>query len=61
MGHGIFPNYGMQYIKMWQHQLSKGEMQAVFYPDKNQLKSNKIRTSLDEQEENFATVKKNKK
>jgi len=62
MGHGIFPNYGMQYVKNWQHQLSKAEKRAVFYPDRKSLKSSKIRTSLIEEEEiSFNNKKKNKK
>lgn len=62
MGHGIFPNYGMQYVKGWQHELSRPEMKCVFYADKKSLKSNKIRTSLVEEETDFKpSKKKNKK
>lgn len=61
MGHGIFPNYGMSYIKTWQDNLSRAEMKAVFYPDKKSLKGNKIRTSvIEEEEESFNGKKRNK-
>ncbi len=30
MGHGIFPNYGMQFIKSWQHLLSQKDRVAVY-------------------------------
>lgn len=61
MGHGIFPNFGPSYIKSWQHLLSHDEMKAVFYPDKKSLKSNKIRTRLVEEEDDFKKVNKKKK
>lgn len=61
MGHGIFPYYGLTYIKSWQHLLSREEMKAVFYPDKKSLKSSKIRTSLKDEEEDFKNAKAKKK
>jgi len=31
MGHGIFPNYGAQWTKSWQHLLSRKEMIEIFH------------------------------
>jgi hypothetical protein len=59
MGHGIFPSYGMTYIKSWQHLLTHAEKKAVFYPEKKDLKNNKIRTSVvEEDEDNIKSRKK---
>jgi len=31
MGHGIFPNYGLNYVKTWMSVLSKKERKEVFF------------------------------
>ena len=57
MGHGIFPDYGTQFIKSWQHLLSKEERKLVFYTSKKGLKKVKFKDS----EEEVVEVKKRKR
>jgi len=57
MGHGIFPNYGKQFVKSWQHQLSRKEMKDVFYTSKKELRAAKLK---EEEEEDSLKIKKKK-
>ena len=53
MGHGIFPNYGMRWVRSWQHLLSKKEMIDVYY-----TKHKKKFTGKEKEEEDIETPKK---
>lgn len=54
MGHGIFPNYGLNYIKTWMQCLSKKEKKEAFFP----TKKSKIFKPVEEDEEEVTFKKK---
>lgn len=58
MGHGIFPNYGPNYIKDIAALLSKAEAREVFYTS---AKEKKARLMGEKQEETLEKKKKGKK
>jgi len=58
MGHGIFPNYGPNYIKQVAAFLSKAEAKEVFYTS---AKEKKARLLKEKQEETFEKKKKKTK
>jgi hypothetical protein len=58
MGHGIFPNYGPNYIKGVAALLSKAEAKEVFYTS---AKEKKARFVKEKEEENLQKKKKGKK
>lgn len=57
MGHGIFPNYGPNYVKTVAALISKAEAKEVFYTSAKERKAKFIR----EKEEESLTKKKGKK
>lgn len=58
MGHGIFPNYGMTYIKSWMHQLSDKEKKEVFFTSKQERAKQAREERREEQEDTFKKRKK---
>jgi hypothetical protein len=58
MGHGIFPNYGPNYIKGIAALISKAEAREVFYTSAKEKKSRLIK---EKEEENFERKKERKK
>lgn len=58
MGHGIFPYYGMQYIKSWMHQLSDSERKEVFFTSKQERAKLARESKNEDQDENFKKRKK---
>jgi hypothetical protein len=49
MGHGIFPNYGMTYVKSWMNALSNKEKKEVFFPSKKSKANTKKYNSEEEE------------
>lgn len=58
MGHGIFPNYGPNYIKTVAALISKAEAKEVFYTS---AKEKKARFIKEKEEDNLLKKKKGKK
>lgn len=58
MGHGIFPNYGPNYIKTVAALISKAEAREVFYTS---AKEKKARIVSEKEEMNLQRKKKGKK
>lgn len=58
MGHGIFPNYGMQYTKTWMQALSPAEKKEVFFTSKQERAKQARESKNEDQEENFKKRKK---
>ena len=58
MGHGIFPNYGMQYTKTWMNALSRSEKREVFFTSKQERAKQAREERKDDQTENFKKGKK---
>lgn len=57
MGHGIFPNYGMNYIKSWMGALSDKERKEVFFTSKKE----KMKQARAEKEEELELKVKTRK
>lgn len=58
MGHGIFPNYGMQYTKTWMSALSPAEKKEVFFTSKQERAKQARNQKAEDQEDGFVKRKK---
>jgi hypothetical protein len=58
MGHGIFPNYGPNYIKTVVALISKAEAKEVFFTSAKEKRAKLIR---EKEEDNFQKKRKEKK
>lgn len=61
MGHGIFPNYGPNYIKTIAALLSRKEAKEVFYTSKKERKALMLKEKSEEKEQSKQGRKQKKK